>query len=265
MARTFTIFCFIAGVIGCGGLLLGSDAKDQYMKWKVHDKDRPHPQVVDPGFAGAGPFTGKAPSDAVVLFDGSSADAFRTYEGKPISWDVVDGCLVVKPGAGDVWTKQSFGDIQLHVEYMIPGRGDDRSQANNGNSGLYIMDRYEVQVINNKMPGIYADGMAGAIYGQFPPMVNADRGLNKWQSYDIIFNRPHFDNAGNLIKPAAVTIFQNGVLVQNHQEIMGPTVYGQRTSYSMHGDALPIKIQNHADPVHYRNIWVRDISDGDEG
>lgn len=250
----------LAAVIFGGAVLAIADVRERYMQWEVHDKARPLPPVVDPGFAGTQDKAGLAPSDAVVLFGGTNTDALQKGNGDPIGWKIDDdGNLVIQKGAGGIQTKQAFGDMQMHLEWMVPGVEANRTGQNRGNSGIFIMGRYEIQVLDNKDNVTYADGMAGSIYGQKPPMVNAGRGLDQWQSYDIIFRRPHFNDDGSLTSPATITVLHNGVLVQDHQELLGPTRHKARTNYSKHADALPINFQDHGEPTHYRNIWVREL------
>lgn len=249
-----------AAVILGGAALTLAGVHEEYMRWEVHDMDRPLPEVVTPGNPSTQEQVGSAPSDAVVLFGaGSDLSAFTNAKGEPAAWDVFDDYFVVKKGAGPLVTKQSFGDMQLHIEWMIPGVEANRTGQNRGNSGIFIMKKYELQVLDNLGNDTYADGMAGSIYGQRPPMVNAGLGLDQWQTYDVIFRRPHFDDEGNLTKPATITVLHNGVLVQDHTEILGPTRHKRRTEYSAHEDALPFTLQDHNEPTHYRNIWVREL------
>jgi len=262
MIRNKTLTLAMTGVVLGGCALAFADVRERYMQWEVHDMDRPLPPVVDPGHPGTQEATGQAPSDAIVLFDGTNTDAFQNRAGEPIGWQIDDnGSLVVTPRTtGDAFTRQAFGDMQLHVEWLVPGVESERRGQNRGNSGIFIMDRYEIQVLDNKDNDTYADGMAGSIYGQKPPLVNAGRGLDQWQTYDIIFRRPHFDDDGNVTQPATVTVLLNGVLVQDHQEILGPTKHHQRTAYEAHADAVPIRFQDHGEPTRYRNMWVRELA-----
>lgn len=211
--------------------------------WRVHDKNRPVPPVVTPGREGS------PPSDAVVLFDGSGTDA---WEGGP--WEIVDGALQVN-GTGDVRTRERFGDVQLHIEWASPADADSESQGR-GNSGVFFMERYEVQVLDSWGNRSYADGQAGALYGQYPPDVNACRGPGVWQTYDIAFTAPRFDG-DQLVSPARVTVFHNGVLIHHARELMGPTAHRSLPKYTAHEAAGPIKLQDHGNPVRYRNIWAR--------
>lgn len=227
--------------------------------WPPHDTDRPRPPVVDPGPATA---PAPVPSDAVVLFDGRDLSHWRDADGGPAKWRVVEGddggWFEVVPGTGSVVSSDSFGDIQLHVEWASPPESDGDGQ-DWGNSGVYLMDLYEVQVLNTHGNQTYADGHAAAVYGQYPPLVNASRPPGEWQSYDILFRAPRFDADGELLRPARVTVFHNGVLVQDDVELTGPTAYQERPPYEAHPERLPISLQDHASPVRYRNIWVRPL------
>jgi hypothetical protein len=227
------------------------------ISWPVHSTSRPQPVVVDPG-----PFTGSAPapSDAIVLFGGRSLDGWRSEAdaSKPARWRVQDDYLEVVAGTGGIATARGFGDVQLHVEWMAPapasGAGQDR-----GNSGVFLMGRYEVQVLDSHRSTSYPDGQAGAIYGQYPPLVNASRPPGEWQTYDIVFVRPRFDARGRLTAPARITVFHNGVLIHNDVTLTGPTGHRERPPYAAHPDELPITLQDHGHPVRYRNIWVREL------
>lgn len=261
MIRTRTLGLAMSGVLLGGAVLAVADARERYMQWEVHDTKRPLPPVVDPGYAGTQEKAGKAPSDAVVIYDGTNTDALHKGNGEPIEWRVTDdGALATVRGKGGAQTKQSFGDMQLHVEWRTPESQANGKGQGRGNSGIFIMGKYEIQVLDNKGNDTYADGMAGSIYGQRPPLVNAGRGINQWQTYDIIWRAPRFDADGKLVKPAYVTVLHNGVLVQNHQEVLGPTRHKARTQYSAHPDKLPIVFQNHGEEAHYRNIWVRELT-----
>lgn len=226
-------------------------------QWRVHDADRPAPAVVTPAAAPGG-----APSDAVVLFDGRSTDAWR---GERAMWPVENGALVVPSrarsgGENNLISKQSFGDVQMHLEFRSPNPPTKTSQ-DRGNSGIWFMQRYEVQILDGYNNPTYADGTVGAVYGWKPPLVNASRKPGEWQSYDIVFERPRFAADGSLVRPAYVTAFLNGVLVQNHQAMLGTTAWRQVSAYTAHADAAPIQLQDHDSPVAYRNIWVRPLTE----
>ena len=226
------------------------------LPYHVHDPKRPHPGVVTP--AGS---PGGRPSDAIALFDGKDLSRWtRPGQGgasQPL-WKVENGYVEVAPGTGDMATKEKFGDCQLHVEWATPADARGSSQGR-GNSGVFLMGRYEVQVLDSYQNPTYADGQAGAIYGQWPPLVNATRPPGEWQSYDIIFQAPHFDGA-RLIQPAYVTVLLNGILLHHHQEIMGSTVHRELAHYVAHAAEDSLVLQNHGDRVRYRNIWIRRLA-----
>jgi len=224
-------------------------------KWKVHDADRPHPEVVTPGATPGAP-----PSDAVVLFDGTSLDAWEPT-GQP--WHLANGVMTVPAReegeeASTLVSKQSFGDVQLHLEFRSPNPPQKSSQ-DRGNSGVWFMERYEVQILDGYDNPTYADGTVGAIYGWKAPLVNASRKPGEWQSYDIVFERPRFAADGSVKRPAYVTVFLNGVLVQNRQPFLGSTIWRDVGKYEAHADAAPIQLQDHDSPVSFRNIWVRPL------
>jgi hypothetical protein len=226
-------------------------------KWKVHDIERPNPPVVDPGPA---PAPAPAPSDAVVLFDGSGLDAWQTGDGGTAGWTILpDGAMEVKANTGDILTKEHFGDCQLHVEWASPAEPVGESQ-HRGNSGVFFFGRYEIQVLDSYENKTYADGQAASLYGQYPPDVNASRGPGEWQTFDIIFEAPRFGKDGELEKPAYVTVVHNGVVVHNHRELIGETGHRSIPKYSAHEAKGPIKLQDHGNPVRFRNIWVRPLS-----
>ncbi len=227
-------------------------------EWKIHSLERPRPPVVHPG----GAAVVAPPADAVILFDGRDLSAWRSSRDSvsPAPWRIVGDAMEVVPGTGGILTVREFGDAQLHVEWMTPSPARDAGQ-DRGNSGVFLMGRYEVQVLDSWESDTYADGQAAAIYGQFPPMVNASLPPGTWQSYDIVFRRPRFDNAGKVTAPARMTVFHNGVLVHQHVALLGPTSHTVRAPYAAHADRLPIALQDHGSPVRFRNIWVRPLSD----
>lgn len=233
----------------------GPPAKSANPKYIIHDEARPLPPVVTPGERGS------APSDAIVLFDGKDLSAWEHKDGVAPKWQVKDGAITIMPKSGDLFTKEGFGDVQLHIEWSAdpnsPGAGQRRS-----NAGVFLMGIYEIQVLDNYQHKnkTYADGTAGSIYGQYPPLVNASRPAGEWQVYDIIFRRPRFDASGKLVEPAYATVLHNGVLVQDHVKLLGPTSHKSRAPYRQHADRVPIKLQDHKDdPIRFRNIWVRDL------
>jgi hypothetical protein len=223
------------------------------LPWHVHDPGRPHPPVVTPG---NGP--GVPPSDAKVLFNGKDLSQWaHRVDGKLVAptWAVRDGYF--ETGKGSLHTRDSFGDVQLHLEWAAPSMVEGNSQGR-GNSGVFLMGFYEVQVLDSFNNRTYADGQAGAMYGQWPPLVNAARPPGEWQSYDIVFEAPKFEN-GKLVKPAFQTVLWNGVVIHNRKEAIGATVYRNVAQYTPHAAELPLMIQDHANPVRFRNIWIRPL------
>jgi len=220
-------------------------------KWRVHDLNRPRPEAVKPGDR-----AGEAPADAIVLFDGKSTANFAGKDGAPCPWKIENGELVVS--GGNITSRQAFASCQFHIEWKSDPKTHGNSQKK-GNSGIFLMDRYEIQVLDCDNNPTYADGMAGAVYGQTPPLVNAVRPAGEWQVYDIIFTAPRLE-AGKVVEPAYVTVIVNGIVVQNHTKILGPTLNRKATSYE--GDfpeKAPLGFQDHKNsiPDRFRNIWVR--------
>lgn len=229
--------------------------------WAIHDRNRPQPRVVDPGSASTPEQAGKAPSDAIVLFDGKDLSKWRSQKDKgPARWKVENGYFEVAKETGSIETADAFGDCQLHVEWASPNppAGTDQDR---GNSGVYLMGRYEVQVLDSYRAETYPDGQAGALYGQYPPLVNATRPPGQWQAYDIVFHGPRFDKDGKVQRPARVTVLLNDVLVQDDSELTGPTAHKARPPYEAHAPKLPLALQDHEHPVRYRNIWIRELSE----
>jgi len=219
-------------------------------QWPQHSMDRPRPPVVNPG---------PPPGDAIVLFDGKDLSQWRAdADSSAAKWIVKDGYVEVKPGTGTMASARGFGDVQLHIEWATPsvakGEGQER-----GNSGIFLMGIYELQVLDSYQNDTYPDGQAGAIYGQNPPLVNATKGPGQWQTYDVIFHRPRFRTDGSLDKPARMTVLLNGVLIQDNFELVGPTANRQQPPYRVHADKLPLKLQDHGNPTRFRNIWVREL------
>ena len=228
-------------------------------KWRVHDDLRPRPPVITPGTFSTPDVPGKPPSDAVVLFDGNNLDAWRTAKGEPAKWKVGNGYFEVVPGAGPIITRAEFGDSQLHIEWMAPSPPKGDSQGR-GNSGIFLMGLYETQVLDCYHNLTYADGQAGAVYGQSPPLVNACRPPGEWQTYDIVYTAPRFKD-GKIDVSGFVTTFHNGVLVQNHTQILGATVHRAVPKLVVHGPKAPLELQDHHDPVRFRNIWIRPLGE----
>ena len=226
-------------------------------EWKIHSMERPLPPVVHPG----GAAVVAPPADAVVLFDGRTMEGWQsTRDSSAAPWLMADGVLEVVPGTGGIETKARFGDVQLHVEWMAPVPAEGNGQ-NRGNSGIFLMGRYEVQVLDSWENLTYPDGQAGSVYGQYPPLVNASLPPGSWQSYDIIFRRPRFDSTGKVITPARMTVLHNGVLVQQNVALLGPTSHQVRAPYEAHADRLPLSLQDHGQAVRFRNIWIRAIGE----
>src|SRR5215469_18168261 len=223
-------------------------------KWHVHDPARPQPPIVTPGKFST---QATAPSDAIVLFDGTDLSNWRDKgTGGPAKWTVVDGTML--SDKGDIQCTNEFGDMQLHIEFRepTPPKGDGQGR---GNSGVFLMGRYEIQVLDCYNNKTYPDGQTGGIYGQHPPLANACLPPGEWQTYDIIFNVPHFDSDGKVVTPAYVTVIHNGVVAQNHQAIRGDTNWKSPGKYTAHGSTGPIALQFHHNAVSFRNIWVRSV------
>ena len=220
-----------------------------------HSRDCPRPPVIDP--APPGPPV-PPPSDAIVLFDGKSLSAWRSGDGRPARWLLRRGYMEVAAGTGALVTVRQFGDVQLHVEWASPDppKGSDQDR---GNSGVFFMGQYEVQVLDSYGSLTYPDGQAGAVYGQYPPLVNASRPPGVWQTYDIVFRRPRFNADGTVARPATMTVFHNGILVQDGVTLTGPTAHNSRPGFTAHPERGSISLQDHAHPVRYRNICVRTL------
>lgn len=226
--------------------------------WQIHDRNRPMAPVITPGECSTEERAGKPPSDAIVLFDGADLSQWAGADNGPAKWKVGDGYFETVPKTGYLHTKQPFGDCQLHVEWATPNppHGEDQDR---GNSGVFLMGLYEIQVLDSYQSKTYADGQASAVYGQYPPLVNACRPPGQWQTYDIIFHGPRFDSSGNVTRKAFVTVLHNGVLTQDHVAIMGPTAHMRRPPYKVTPEKLPLSLQDHNHPVRYRNIWIREL------
>jgi hypothetical protein len=225
--------------------------------WHVHDGKRPQPRVVTPGTFSTQDQPGKPPSDAIVLFDGTNLDK---WENK--NWIVEDGAMVVNKKSGIQKSIDVFGDIQLHVEWTSPVPPVKDGQGR-GNSGVFLMGIYEVQVLDCFENQTYPDGQAAALYGSYPPLVNACRKPGEWQTYDIIWECPKFEG-DQLIKPAFITVIHNGIVVHHRTEMKGRTNHKAAAAYTPHAATGPIALQDHGDPVRYRNIWVRPLTSYDQ-
>ena len=227
--------------------------------WRVHDIDRPMPPVIQPGSNSTADTIGTPPSDAVVLFDGRDLDAWTHRNGEACGWTLVEGSAVeVSPRTGDIQSKQEFGSCQLHVEWRAPTEIYADSQGR-GNSGVFLLGLYEIQVLDGYDNPTYADGVTAAIYGQYPPLVNACVPPGAWHIFDVVFETPEYEN-GNLSKAATMTVFHNGVLVHLRQAMQGPTQHRALASYATpHGPKGPLVLQDHGDKVQFRNIWIREL------
>lgn len=235
---TASLTAVLAGwlaITACGG---------EYLSGKVWKE----PKVIDPGPPG-GP-----PSDATVLFNGKDLSQWNGGE----KWTIQDQAAISH--GGSITTKQSFGDCQLHLEWAAPDKVVGEGQGR-GNSGVFLMNLYEVQILDSYDNKTYFDGQCGALYKQWPPMVNANRKPGQWQTFDILFTAPRFDAQGKLLKPGYVTVLQNGVVVQNHSELLGITAWESPPKYTAHPPKGPIQLQFHGNPVRFRNIWVREIQE----
>jgi hypothetical protein len=233
----------VAGAVGalllCSLLYAQSREYQSGIKW-------PEVKVVDPGPVGG------LPGDAIVLFDGKNMSQWVDGD----KWIVQDGYVIT--AKQDIHTKQAFGDCQLHVEWATPEEVKGSGQGR-GNSGVFLMSLYELQVLDSYNNSTYPDGQAGAIYKQQPPLVNVSRKPGEWQTYDVIFSAPRFDEQGKLAKPAYITVLQNGVLVQNNFKIEGATSYIEAPKYTAHLAKMPLQLQYHNNKVRYRNIWIREL------
>jgi hypothetical protein len=242
--------------------------------FKIHDLDRAAPPVVTPG---AQP--GAAPSDAIILFDGKDLSKWQSKEMKEVDdkktgkkkkvatdknidaqWKVENGYVQCVPGSGDIFTRDALGDCQLHLEFATPAKVEGDSQGR-GNSGVFFLSTYELQILDAYNNPSYSDGITGAVYGQYPPYVNVCKPPGEWQTYDVIFRGPRFDEQGNVTRKARMTVFLNGVVVQDNSELVGPTSHKRRAPYTPHADKAPLKIQDHHNDTRYRNIWVRPLPD----
>ena len=258
-----TVCIFLVAIV----MGVGSFAAIQAAKYTVHDIERPNPPVIIPSEQ-----LGQPPSDAIVLFDGSknTLDLEWVSErkgGGNVPWTIENGCMEVSKEGGGIRTKKAFSNCQLHVEWCTPEGIDPKiTDQNRSNSGVFLMDRYEVQVLdsytddNYKTNRTYADGQASAMYGQHPPMVNACRKSDQWQTYDISFLKPLFDENGKIVRKARITVLHNGVVVHNNLEIEGTTSHKVKAAYRPHPDDKGhIRLQDHGNPIRFRNIWIREL------
>lgn len=229
--------------------------------WQVHDYRRPLPRVVTPGTESSQAKAGQAPSDAVFLFDGKDLSGWSGRDGEA-QWKVEGGYMEVVPRTGDIQTKERLGDCQLHLEFACPAEVKGDSQGR-GNSGVFLMGLYEIQVLDGYANPTYADGITASIYGEYPPLVNACRRPGEWQTYEIFWTAPRFSGVA-LVSPAYLTLLHNGVLVHNHTALLGPTGHRDVYPYKAHAPSGPLKLQDHGDLVRYRDIWYRPLKGYDE-
>jgi hypothetical protein len=220
---------------------------------KLSEYYTPAAPVVTPGKTAQ-----DAPSDAIILFNGKDLSQWQNGKGGTAPWTLEGDAMVVKPGSGGIQTKRGFGDCQLHIEFRTPAQVSGEGQGR-GNSGIFLMDRYELQVLDNYKNTTYVNGQAGSIYKQLPPLVNACKGPGEWQTYDIIFTAPRFYPDGRLQSQARITVLHNGVLVQNNMTLWGTSEYVGSPVYKKHGEKEPITLQDHGNLVAYRNIWIREL------
>lgn len=235
------------------------------MPYHVHDGNRPQPPIVTPGTFSSQEAPGTPPSDAVVLFDGTDLSKWKSAgkAGGDAKWKVENGVMEVVPGTGDIETREHFGDAQIHLEWAAPTVVKGESQGR-GNSGVFLMGLYEIQVLDCFDNPTYPDGTTGAIYGQYPPLVNACRKPGEWQVYDILWKAPRFQS-GKLLSPAVVTVLLNGVVLHHAVSPQGPTQHRLVAAYHEHPPVGPLRLQDHGDLVRFRNIWYRPIKGYDEG
>jgi len=244
-------------------------------EWPPNDRRRPLAPVITPGTLSSQEKVGTPPSDAIILFNGRDLSNWESVEGGGLAkWKVGEGYFEVAPQTGDIQTRQAFGDCQLHIEWAAPNppHGTDQDR---GNSGVFLHGLYEVQVLDSYtkltyVDGVaaydnvtYADGEAGAIYGQYPPLVNASRKPGEWQTYDIVFHGPRFSAERKLLRPAVMTVIYNGVLVQDHVSLTGPSAFESRPPYRVTPEKLPLRLQDHNHPVRFRNVWLRELHEAE--
>lgn len=250
----------LASTLHAAGGFYG-DAPDTTHPWAIHDMNRPQPPRVEPGTFSSQDKPGTPPSDAIVLFSGRPEEIEKWQSdkptGEPTKWEVKDGALQCVPGSGYVRTREEFADCQLHIEWAAPSKVEGDSQGR-GNSGVFLMGQLEVQVLDNYNNPTYADGFASSIYGINPPMANALRAPGEWQVYDIVFRRPIFKD-GQELDPGYITVFVNGVCVQDHTRLEGGGGHMKRSSPRPFPEKGPLKLQDHGNPVRYRNIWYRPL------
>ena len=243
---------FMILLLGIFTILVFSASAQQQADPKSTEVWDPIPKLVTPGKQDNQP-----PSDAIILFNGKDLNEWSTMKGEAAKWKVNDNSMIVVKGTGTIRTKKTFGDCQLHIEWKTPTTIEGEGQGR-GNSGIFLMGQYEVQVLDSYNNRTYSNGQAGSIYKQHMPLVNASRPPGEWQTYDIIFKAPRFNEDGSVASPAYFTVLHNGVLVQNNVEVKGITVHSGKPYYKKH-DKEPITLQDHGNPIEFRNIWVREL------
>ncbi|MBC7850897.1 MAG: DUF1080 domain-containing protein [Chitinophagaceae bacterium] len=246
-----SLFLFLSVI--CAATVFAQGLKREGGDPKLTEYWSPEPKVVTPGKTSV-----DAPSDAIVLFNGSNFNNWQTVKGGDIKWKLENGAMVVTGGTGNIRTKEGFGDCQLHVEWRTPAevKGDGQGR---GNSGIFLMGKYELQVLDNYNNKTYVNGQAASIYKQLPPLVNACRPPGEWQTYDVIFTAPRFYEDGTVKSQARITVLHNGILVQRDAVLLGGTQYIGVSNYEKHGDKEPIELQDHGNPTAFRNIWIRPL------
>lgn len=247
--RSISMIC-VFGAFGFVGSIMATQTSDQLQDPKLTEYWEPEVQQVTPQ-----PF----PSDAIVLFDGTDLTQWQHSDKSPAKWSINDGAMTVKTGSRDIQSKHVFCDIQLHIEWRSPRVEPNKKGQQLGNSGVFMQQRYEVQILNSYENATYVNGQAASIYKQSPPLVNASLPAEEWQTYDIIYKAPTFDNDDKVLTPAYMTLLHNGILVQNHFEIKGSTIYRGKASYEKAHGCDSISLQDHGDKVSFRNIWVREL------
>jgi hypothetical protein len=263
-------FLLTAGLAGFAAVIVAADAKLGYTntplvpgtKWRVHDGERPQPRIVTP--ADTFSHGAKPPSDATVLFDGNDLSQW-TVNNAPPRWKVENGYMEVVGGTGSIRTKERFADFQLHIEFATPAEVKGNGQGR-GNSGILFNGNYEVQVLDSYDNPTYPDGQAGGLYGQTPPLANASKPPGQWQSYDIIWESPRWDADQKLVKKAAVTVIHNGVVLHHRREFSGNTPHQNNGNYDRpHDPEVFIQLQDHGNPMRFRNVWLRKLGEYDQG
>lgn len=229
-------------------------------QWHIHDGDRPQPRIVTPGEKFSQ--MAHAPSDAVVLFGGTDLSQWLSDKGGAVQWKVENGYMETTK-SGKIRTKDEFGDFQMHLEFATPSKVEGTGQGR-GNNGVNIFGRYEIQILDSYQNKTYPDGQASALYGQSPPLVNASKGPGEWQTYDIIFEGPRWNAAGELVRKASVTVLHNGLIVHNRKELLGGTNHRQIAPYTQHPSKGFIELYEHGNPVRFRNIWIRPLGEYDK-